>query len=53
MNEKVGTEAAEYFGLQVEVICRTEQLALVRFRDRELVVDAKYLRFVQTIRQVA
>jgi len=53
MNEKTWTEAAEYFGLQVEVICRTEQLALVRFRDWEVVVDAEHLRFVHTIRQVA
>ena len=29
-------EAAEYFGLQVEVIRRMEHCALVRFGDREL-----------------
>ena len=34
MNEK--TEAAQYFGLKVEAICRMEHGALVRFRDRKL-----------------
>jgi len=53
MNESAGTEAAEYFGLKVEVICRMEQLALVRFRDREVLVDAEHLRFAETFRQAA
>ena len=53
MNENAETEAAEYFGLKVEVICRMEQLALVRIRDREVLVDAEHLRFVETFRQVA
>jgi len=53
VNEKARTEAAEYFGLKVEVICRMEQLALVRIRDREVLVDAEHLRFVETFRQVA
>ena len=29
MKEKTKTEAAEYFGLKVEVICRMEHCALV------------------------
>ena len=53
MNEKPRTEAAEYFGLKVEVICRMEHCALVRFRDREFVVDAADLGYVQTLRQAA
>jgi hypothetical protein len=53
MNEKIRTAAAEYFGLQVEVICRMEHCALVRFGDREFVVDTADLGFVQTLRQAA
>jgi hypothetical protein len=53
MNEKTKTEAAEYFGLRVVVICRMEHCALVRFGDREFVVDAADLEFVQTLRQAA
>ena len=53
MNEKARTEAAEYFGLKVEVICRMEHCALVRFGDREFVVDAEDLMFVQALRQAA
>ena len=53
MNEKVRTEAAEYFGLKVEVICLMEHCALVRFEKREFVVEAADLVFVQALRQVA
>ena len=51
MNETTRTGAAEYFGLTVEVICRMEHCALVRFRDREVVVDAEDLMFAQTFRR--
>ena len=53
MNDTTRTEAAEYFGLTVEVICRMKHCALVRFRDREFVVSAEDLMFVQTLRQAA
>jgi hypothetical protein len=53
MNEKTRTEAAEYFGLKVEVICRMEHCALVRFGDREFIVDAADLASFQTLRQAA
>jgi hypothetical protein len=53
MNENTRTEAAEYFGLKVEVICQMEHCALVRFGDREFVVDAADLIFVRMLRQVA
>jgi hypothetical protein len=53
MNENAETEAAEYFGLKVEVIYRMEHFALVRFREREVLVDAEDLKFVQTSRQAA
>jgi hypothetical protein len=53
MNQKPRTETAEYFGLKVEVICQMEHCALVRFGDREFVVDVEDLMFVHTLRQVA
>jgi len=53
MNEKTMTEAAEYCGLQVQVICQLEHSALVRFGDRQFVVDAVDLRFDRTLRQAA
>ena len=53
MNENTMTEAAEYFGLKVEVICQMEHCALVRFRVREFVVDAADLIFVRMLRQAA
>jgi hypothetical protein len=52
MNEKGRTERADYFGLNVEVICRMEHCALIRFGDREFVVDDEDLMFAQTFRQV-
>ena len=48
MNEKARTEAAEYFGPKLEVICRMEHCALVRFGDPEFVVGAEDLMFVRT-----
>ena len=53
MSETTKTEAAEYFGLQVEVICRMQHCALIRFGDREFVVDAADLIFVRMLRQAA
>jgi len=53
MSQKTGTEAAEYFGLKVEVICLMEHWALVRFGGREFVVDAADLGFVRTLRHAA
>jgi hypothetical protein len=53
MNNTTRTQAAEYFGLKVEVICQIEHCALVRFGDREFVVDAEDLKFAQTFRQAA
>ena len=53
MNETTRTESADYFGLKVEVMCRMEHCALVRFGAREFVVEASDLVFVQTLRQAA
>ena len=53
MSEKTRTEAAGYFGLKVEVNCLMEHWALVRFGDREFVIDAADLVFVRMFRHVA
>ena len=53
MSAKTKTEAAEYFGLKVEVICLMEHWALVRFGDRELVVGAADLVFIRSYRHTA
>ena len=53
MSAKTRTEAAEYFGLKVEVICLMEHWALVRFRDRELIVAAADLVFIRSYRHAA
>ena len=53
MNEKTRTEAAEYVGLNVGVICQMEHCALIRFGDREFVVDAADLIFVRILRLAA
>ena len=53
MNEKTRTEAAEYFGLKVEVVCLMDHWALIRLRDREFVVDAADLVLVRTFRHAA
>jgi hypothetical protein len=53
MNERNTTQPAEYFGLKVEVICRIEHGALIRFGDREFVVDTPDLVFVRALRQAA
>lgn len=46
-------EMAEYFGLIVEVICRMEHCALIRFGSREFVVDTSDLVCVKQLRCAA
>ncbi|MCI0620504.1 MAG: hypothetical protein L0387_02325 [Acidobacteria bacterium] len=53
MNAKSRMKVAEYFGLRVEVICMMEQCALIRFGEREFVVDAADLVFVREFRRAA
>ena len=53
MSEKTRTEAAEYFGLKVEVVCLMDHWALIRLRDREFVIDAADLVFIRSYRHVA
>lgn len=43
MNANGETKMAEYFGVTVEVIYEMKQCALIRFGNREFVVDANDL----------
>jgi hypothetical protein len=42
-----------YFGLLVEVLSRMESCSLIRFRERDLIVDTTDLVFSCGIRQAA
>ena len=44
---------AIYFGLQVEVICRMENCSLIRFGNREFVVDTQDLAEIQQVLKLA
>ena len=44
---------AEYFGLRVEVLCEMNHCALIRFRDREFVIDASDLVFIRQLWEAA
>lgn len=43
MNANGDKKMAEYFGLTVEIVCEIKHCALIRFGDREFVVDASDL----------
>jgi hypothetical protein len=47
------TQIASYSGLSVEIVCRMEHCSLVRYRDRELVVNTEDLRFSRSMRCAA
>lgn len=53
MNANPNKEMASYFGLTVEVICRMPHCALIRYGDREFVVDVSDLVCVQRNRRAA
>ena len=44
---------ADYFGLTVEVVTRMAQCSLVRYRDRELIVNTEDLQEYLVLKQVA
>jgi len=44
MNSKAKSTMASYFGLEVKVIIRMGGWSLIRYRDRELVVETTDLR---------
>ena len=53
MNANVDKRMAEYFGLAVEVIYQMKHCALIRFGDREFVVDASDLVYTQKLSRAA
>ena len=53
MNANVEKKMAEYFGLAVEVICEMKHCSLIRFGDREFVVDASDLVSVRQLCRAA
>ena len=44
---------ANYFGLTVEVVSRMKQCSLVRYRDRELIVNSEDLQEYLVLKQAA
>jgi len=46
-------KAAEYNGLSVEVVCRMEHCSLIRYRDREFVINTEDLRCERSLRCAA
>jgi len=53
MKSNVDKMMADYFGVTVEVICRMRHCALIRFGDREFVVDAGDLACVRRFSRAA
>ena len=53
MNANADKTMAEYFGLRVEVLCEMNHCALIRFRDREFVIDASDLVFIRQLSEAA
>lgn len=46
-------KAAEYCGLSAEVVCRMEHCSLIRYRDREFVINTEDLRCQRSLRCAA
>lgn len=51
--EGMQEEIANYFGLVVEVIDRMENCSLIRYRDREFIVNADELQAPSSMKQAA
>jgi len=45
MNGTCGTERATYFGIEVEVLVHMDHCTLVRYRQREFLVETADLSF--------
>jgi len=43
--EVSGKGVAEYLGLSIEVICRMQHCSLIRYRERQLIVNTEDLYF--------
>jgi len=44
---------AEYYGLSVEVVCRMEHSSLIRYRDREFVINTEDLCCQRSLKYAA
>lgn len=44
---------AEYYGLVVDVVCRLEHYSIVRYRDREFVVNTEDLSLRRSVSRAA
>jgi hypothetical protein len=53
MNPNVKRQLASYFGLTVEVICRMQHCAMIRYNERDFVVDTCDLVFLRQRRRAA
>ena len=53
MNNKNAIEIAHYFGLKVEVICKLENLSLIRYQGRESIVDTTDLVVIRRLKHAA
>jgi hypothetical protein len=53
MKSNATKTTATYFGLTVEVICKMRHCALIRYGEREFIVDTCDLVFVRRIRCAA
>jgi hypothetical protein len=53
MNANTDKRTAEYFGLTVEVVCEMKHYTLIRFGDREFVVDTGDLIFARQLSRAA
>ena len=47
------TSLVNYFGVLIELIDRMEHCSLIRYRDRELVVDTQDLKEVSVLKHAA
>lgn len=46
-------KTAEYCGLSVEVVCRMEHCSVIRYREREFVINTEDLRCQRSLRCAA
>jgi len=53
MNGTYGTERATYFGIEVEILVHMDHCTLVRYQQREFVVETADLSSRQTFAKAA
>ena len=53
MNGTYGTEKATYFGIEVEILVHMDHCTLVRYQQREFIVETADLTFRHTFAKAA